>query len=481
MKPYFRPFLIMLVVLSASLVWSQTSTSDAPPSGSSGSSGIPGWGQAANPAQQSSGSSQPSSGSGQSSDGPQPAFTYPEERPKLALLDEVTAHSFVTLGMGASAAWDSNAGSFSYQPYSLGYLILNPSIQLRQTRPTFTWYAGAFGALTTSNSSRYYSTANPSASAGFLWQLNNHWQLNVNDNYLYTSDPFRQYLVYSSAPTYNQPNPTVYTPLATVQSNYGTVTLTYQINARDSIVFGGSESFRRYLHTTSTVYDLTTYGGYAAYQHLFSARLSAGAAYSFNSLDSSHGQSRSGVNMIQAYMTYQLGRHMSVGGWIGPEYTTTKNLIPILCTPYGCFIEEKHFNSWDTAFGGNFSWRGEQNAFIGSFLKSVSDGGLVLGVVQLYQVNAGYIRQLNPRWNLAVGVQYGNNTGTSTKAHVQHLDSLTANLNLTRQLTPSLSAGVQYLYINENQKNIIGAAAPHWTDNRFQISLQYYWGHSLGR
>jgi hypothetical protein len=477
MKPCFGPFLIMLVVLSVSLAWSQTSTSDTSPSGypRSLSQGVGSPQQSAGPSQESTGSSQ------QPSDGPQPAFTYPEERPQLAFLDEVTAHSFLTLGLGASTAWDSNAGSFSYQPYSLTYFIVTPSIQIKQTRPTFVWYAGAFGALTTSNSSRYYSTSNPSANAGFLWQINKHWQFSVNNNYLYTADPFQQYLVYSGTPSFNQPNPTIYTPLATVQSNYATATLTYQINARDTLVFGGSASVRRYLHTTSTVYDLTTYGGYTAYQHQFSAKFLMGGSYSFNALDSSHGQSRSGVNMFQVFADYQLGPHMTVSGWVGPQYTTTKNLIPILCTPYGCFIEEKHFNSWAPAFGGSFSWRGDRNAFTAGFMRTISDGGLVLGVVQLYQVNSSYLRRLGSRWTANLGMLYGNNTGTSTQLQAQHLDSLTASANLTRQLTPALSAGVQYLYINENQKNIIGAAAPHWTDNRVQISLQYYWGHSLGR
>ena len=54
---------------------------------------------------------------------------------------------------------------------------------------------------------------------------------------------------------------------------------------------------------------------------------------------------------------------MSLSGWIGPEYTTTKNLVPIFCTPYGCFIEVFHNRSVDHgAYGGNFDWTGQRNA-----------------------------------------------------------------------------------------------------------------------
>ena len=257
--------------------------------------------------------------------------------------------------------------------------------------------------------------------------------------------------------------------------------MTYQINAHDSLTFTGTESFRRFLHTTYSAYNLYSYGGVAAYQHVFSARFSAGGAYSFTSLDFGHGQSRSGIQLFQGFATYQLGAHMGVTGWLGPEYTVTKNLVPIFCDPYGCFIEIRHDKAWDTSFGGNFGWSGQRSALTAGFSKSVSDGGVLLGVVKLYQVTGNFTRQLNPRWNLVLGALYGNNTGYSTHIQARHLNSFTGNVGFTRQLTPDISAGLQYIRFYETQKNLYGASAPKWTDNRIQFTLQYNWGHSLGR
>lgn len=457
MKLQFGPFLVTLALLATPLAWSQAGSADSPQSGASDSS------------QQ------------QPSDGPQPVFTHPEDRPSLAMLDEVTSHSYISFGLGEITAWDSNAAAFSYRGYSQTLFIVSPSLQLKQTRPTLMWYVSAFGGLTASTGSNYYTTSNPSASGGFLYQINRHWQLNVNDNYMYTADPFRQYLVFNSAPTYNQPNPTIYVPLTTTQSNYGNVDLTYQIDAHDSLTFTGTESFRRYLHNTYSAYNLYSWGGVAVYQHVFSPRFSAGTAYSFTSLDFGHGQSRSGIQEFQGFASYQISPHMVVTGWVGPEYTVTKNLVPVFCTPYGCFIEIAHNRSWDNSFGANFGWSGQRNALTGSFSKSISDGGVLLGIVKLYQFNGNYTRQLTPRWTFNLGTLYGNNAGYSTQFHFRHLDSFTGNLGLTRQLTPSLSAGVQYIRFYETQKNIIGAAAPKWTDNHIQFTLQYNWGHSLGR
>src|SRR5208337_2500082 len=220
-------------------------------------------------------------------------------------------------------------------------------------------------------------------------------------------------------------NPTVYVPEGTTESNNGTLDLTYKPTAHDSITFTGTESFRRYLHTTYSAYNLFSWGGVASYQHAFSARFSAGGGYSFSALDFGHGQSRSGIESFQAFASYQLSQHFSVSGYISPEYTVTKNLVPVLCTPYGCFIEVAHFRSWTNGFGGYTGWSGQRNAFTAGVSKSISDGGILLGIVQLYQVSARFTRQMSPRWTLNAGMLYGDNNGHSTQFALQHLSSFT--------------------------------------------------------
>ena len=206
-----------------------------------------------------------------------------------------------------------------------------------------------------------------------------------------------------------------------------------------------------------------------------------GGGYSFTAVDFGHGQSRSGIQSIQAFATYKFSPHMSLTGWLGPQYTANKNLVPIFCTRYGCLIEQFHNASWSSAFGGNFSWSGQRNSVRLSFSKSIQNGGILLGVVQLYQVNSLYMRQLTPRWTGNLGVLYGNNTGRSTRFQAQHLNSITGYASLVRQLTPDLSASVSYTYLYQTQQHLYYAVTPKWIDNHFQFTLQYYWGHSLGR
>jgi hypothetical protein len=481
MSLQFGPCLAILLLLSVPLAKAQTGSSDSTQSSSSGSS------QSGATDSSQSGTTE-SSPQDQSSYGPQQVFDHPQDNPRLGFLGEVTSNNYIKLGMGASLAYDTSAFAFSTPAYSQTQGVFSPSIQLTQTRPKVTWNVSAGGALITSNAPGYTTTSNPNLQGSLLYQISERWQLNVSDTYLYTLDPFQQYSVYSGSPTFNQPNPTVYAPLVTTESNSAFIDLTYQMSAHDSLTFTGTQNFTEYVNNYnlssslfSSLYNWYSWGGVAQYRHVFSPRFSAGGSYSYTAVDYGRGQSRSGIQTIQGFATYKINPRISLTGWVGPDYTATKNLVPIFCSPFGCYIEEFHNASWSNAFGGNFGWNGQRDSAVVGFSKAITNGGILYGIVQLYQVRASYIRQINPLWSVNLSGLFGNNNGASTRFHAQHLHSLTGYASLTRQLTPALSASVTYAYFNENQENLPGATAPKWIDNRFQFSLQYTWGHSLGR
>ena len=466
MKFQLGSLILVLTSLFAPLAWTQ-----------SGSSGSSSGGSSDTTQNDSTDSSQPQP----SSTGPKQVFTHPEQRPSLALLDEVTAPSFIQLGLALGSSWDSDAGAFASRGFSQTLLTVGPSITLQQIRPSAAWDLAYEGGFMYAPNRTYYNSLTNTAAGNILWQLSPRWQLTAHDNYVYTADPFQAYLVDQGTPTYNQPNPTIYIPLATLEQNAGNLNLTYLLDAHDSLTFTGSEGLSRYLHTTYALFNSFSFGGLAAYQHVLSARAVVGGAYSFDTIDIGHGVSRSGITMFQAYGSYQLNPHMVVTGWIGPEITHIKDIIPILCTPYGCFKEIAHQSSFSVAFGGSLGWRGVRNSASMNFSKQVSDGGGLLGVVRLYMAGATYMRQLSPRWDLSLGGQYGSNLALSKLYYNRHLDSLTGTVTLLRRFNQNWNANVQYMRWYERQANIFTAAVPKWGDNRLQLTLQYNWGHSLGR
>ena len=90
-------------------------------------------------------------------------------------------------------------------------------------------------------------------------------------------------------PTFNNPNPVIYIPQAVNESNMGSMTLTYQLGARDSVDFTGGESFQRWFNSALSGNNSYAYSAGSNYQHAFSARFSAGGGYSFTALDYGHG------------------------------------------------------------------------------------------------------------------------------------------------------------------------------------------------
>ncbi len=157
-----------------------------------------------------------------------------------------------------------------------------------------------------------------------------------------------------------------------IEQNQGSIDLSYRLTAHDSISFSGSESLQKYIRGASGLWNSYTYSGGVFYQHLFNPNLAAGFGYNYSALDFGHGQSRAGVQMFEAFAMYKFSPAFSVSGWVGPQLTNTKDLIPIFCSPYGCLIEEMHNSQWNVAEGATVSYYKGSNSVRARFQPSCS-------------------------------------------------------------------------------------------------------------
>ena len=328
-----------------------------------------------------------------------------------------------------------------------------------------------------------YEALNQNGGAKILWQFARRWLLSADDNYIYSDDPFEPYVTIDGVPTFNNPNPVMYIPRAVNESNVGSVNLTYQMGAHDNLIFTGGESFQRWTNTTLSANNSFTYTGGFDYQHVFSARLSAGTGYSFTALDYGHGLSRSGIQALVGFVNYQLSPTMLVTAFVGPEDTATKDIVPTFCFPgYGCFGYHAVYQSqWNVAEGGTFGWTRRRNAFRAGFRHQNSDGGGLLGTVRLYQITANYRRSLAQRWNFSTGISYNNSLSISQSYNANgFLNALQARVTFSRQLSQSWNGSVYYAAIHESQRYTLPQSSTLGI-NGVGITLQYSWGHSLGR
>jgi hypothetical protein len=422
--------------------------------------------------------------------GPKPEYTQVDPGKSLDFLGEAVTRSNLNLGMTVSAAYDTNIAAFSTKTLSQTSYLFAPHIAITQYRPKLGLSVSYDGGLSVyqqlSNSNTYSQTA----SADVLYQLASHWQAHAVDHYSYSANPFGSYFTIIGQPTLNYPNPVTYVPFAATNQNIAELDIANQLGRNDTLTFNGSESFRRYSNYSNNytfqagLLNMISYSGGANYSHKFSARLSAGAGYNFQSLDFNHGQQRSGISSMQFFVNYQLTRSWSVSGWMGPEYVSSKTIIQYLPGRFATLYQ----NSWSPAGGLNIGWQGLRDSFVAGFSKQVSDGGGLLATTIVYSMNAAYRRKLGPRWDGLASVQYGNNNSFAA-----------SNLNrrffpdrkytvtqiygqLNREITPRITASLTYGYVYETQKNIyIVGAAPNYNESRVSASIQYNWNHPLGR
>ena len=484
MKRQLGLSLVVLAVLAVPPAWSQTG-SDQSQSGSTdqSQSGSTNQSQSGSTDQSQSGSTDQSQ---QSSTGPQVAYTHPEQLPPLAMLNEVTANTGIRLNLttGSSTNYNSYGGSSQASWQTLG--TIRGGVDITQIRPTLMWdlaYNGGLGlSALSSRGSSNYTSLNQNGHAKFLWQFAKRWQMAVNDTYVYTNDPFEPYLTLDHVPTFNDPNPIFYIPQGVTEANVGSVNLTYQMTQRDSLDFTGGESFQRYFNSPLSANNSYMYAAGTNYEHVFSARLSAGGGYSFTALDFGHGLSRSGIQSIAGFASYRLSPNISVSGWVGPENTASKSIVPTFCFPgYGCFgYHAVYQDQWNVAEGATFGWSGARNAFRAGFRHQVSSGGGLLGTVRLYQVTAAYRRPLTQRWNFSAGFSYNNSLSISQFHPGGFLKGLQGTVNLTRSISQSWVASMYYAAVHQTQ-NYYSPLPATATANGVGITLRYSWGHSLGR
>jgi hypothetical protein len=499
MKRQLRPILAAVVLLCAPLAWSQSSFPDSSLNSSSGpqqmgSSSDPSQGGAGDQLPGSGDQTQNGSGDQTGVGGPQATFSHPEKLPGLSLFGEELSHTGYAFTMSTGTVGQYVSGYSGTPGYWDDLTLFTAGINIVQTRPTLMWSLGYSGGINTTLGSSYstYTNLNQTANAHIIWAVSSRWQLRVKDVYFYSDNPFQPFFTFLAEPTPNNPNPVQYFPNTVVEQNQGNIDLTYMIGPHDSIDFYGSESFQHFLAGAQvqgslpgigSLWNSTTYAGGAFYQHTFSPRLSAGEGYVFTAMDFGHGASRAGVQMFESFVNYRLSPRILVNGWVGPEVTGTKDLVPLICFPTGCLIEVEHQQTINIAEGATLTWSApHRNSFAVQTTHSITNGGGLFGAVKYYQATASYSRPLTRNWNFAAGALYGHSDSISIYQGDDYLHSTQATVTFARKINEAWNLNAYYVYIHQKQNYAGYSGLPETVaTSGIGLTVQYAWNHSLGR
>jgi hypothetical protein len=428
--------------------------------------------------------------------GPQATFTHPEKLPPMTLFTDQISHTGYTFTFSAGEVAQYLSGGYGNSPgYWDNLNLLNAGLNIVQARPTILWSLGYNGGVSTTTGSvnESYSNLNQAVNAHIIWAFAKRWQFRFKDNYFYSDDPFQPFFTFLSAPVPNNPNPVTYFPETVLEQNQATADITYLLGPHDSIDFYGGESFQHYLRgvvesgnssfNPGALWNSTTYAMGAFYQHVFSPRLSGGEGYVFTALDFGHGESRAGTGVFQTFVTYKINPRMTVSGWIGPQRTGTKDIVPLICFPNGCLIQVMHATYWNVAEGGTFSWAAPHGNSLGAqFSHSVTNGGGLFGAVKFYQVVATFNRPVSRNWSFAAGFLYGNSVSISNYEGQSYLDSTQGTVTFSRSINRDWNLSSYYALVHQNQNYYGNLGLPtSVTTSGIGVTVQYAWNHSLGR
>ena len=381
-------------------------------------------------------------------------------------------------GLTFTTAYSDNVlGSISAAPVSdISYSIF-PNIALDQTTgrmhfllsysPGFTFYQRV--------SSR--NQQNQNVGVNFSYRLSPHVTLSLHDSFQKSSSVLDQPGLASSGSVNGgtQGVPVnVIAPLADQLNNNGDAELTYQFSLSDMVGVSGTFSNLHYPdpQQVTGLYDSSSQGASAFYNHRLSKKHYLGASYQFQRILSypPNAQSDTQTQAVMVFYTVYLQQHLSVSLSGGPQHSNVSQA-PLPSS-----------QQWSPAVSASVGWQGRRVTFAASYSRVVSGGGGLVGAFHSNSANLNSHQQLTRNWNLNENGSYSINKTVTPFAFFSTPGghSISGSAAVQRRVGQHFGVEAGYTRLHQSYSNI-GAVSQAPDTNREYISISYEFARPLGR
>ena len=406
----------------------------------------------------------------------------------LSFSTELERSNYLRGGISVGATYDDNAASSATNRIGdFSYSIL-PNIQLDQTRSRLHWTLGYLGGFTANQRLSERNQGSHNLNGALQYRLSPHIDLRLSDSFLDTTGFLQQFENGLGTPVtgpINQPNQTLITPLAKNMNNTASADVSYQFSADDVIGGGGTfydSHFRDLPAGSGPLLDTSTRSADVHYNHRFTARNWTGLTYKFQRLAGS-GQNATLTHSLLLSHTIYLQQHMTLAFFAGPEYTeletvtVTANIAP----PVISFaIVTNNEQQLSVSAGTSFGWQSALTSIHLDATRKVTDGGGVLGVVELNSFGGGIRRQLTKTTTVDLNAVYGRNRELgSIAAGNTPLTSASGGVGFEQRLAANLV--LRLGYGRDYQKGSTISPLGSINHNRGSISISYNFTRPMGR
>ena len=413
----------------------------------------------------------------------------------LALSSELERTNYVTAGAAVGATYDdnilsTNAGSVGGFSYSL-----MPFVTLDQSRARLhTNLSYALGFVANQHLQPQTSVAS-NLGAEMDYRVSPHVNLRLQDHFTVTTNFYDQLVlepVTSGTGVLQQPNQSVITPLAKQISNLANAEITYQFSPGDMV--GASATLYNLTFrdlpagTTLDLLDTQTQKVSGFYSHRLTPRNWAGVTYSFEHLSFNPAVQEAYTNSFLLFDTMYLSPKLTLSVFAGPEISEVDSLVVtfppgVISDVPPVFQVTSPVSERRTlmAGGASLSWKDEKNSVQAGASRQVSDGGGILGVVELNTVDFAWRRRLRPATTLSLAAIYGDNTALGALAGGSaQLQAAAGSLSIEQQLRHNLMLTLGYARDYQRESGIVSPPADV-DHNRGWITLSYSITRPFGR
>jgi hypothetical protein len=387
-------------------------------------------------------------------------------------------------GVAFSTAYFDNAqGSIAGQPVSEVSYSVAPFIALDETTSRLHWgltYAPGFTFYQRTSS---MNQADQNASIDLQYRLSPHVTFTARDGFQKSSSVFNQPFLAGAAAVAGgtqEPNFSVIAPIADVLSNSGNVGISYQFAPNGMIGANGTFSNLHYPDQAQVpgLVDSSSQGGSAFYTLRVSKMHYIGATYQYQRLISypTAGQSETQTHALLFFYTLYATSRFSISFFGGPQHSDT-----VQPPQPPLQLQLPPVRAWIPAAGASMSWQGRLTNVAFSYSHIISDGGGLIGAVQMDSASASIQQQMRRRLSGSLAAMYAQNNvlgsalGGPTNGH-----TLSGTASLQQEVGQHINVQLGYTRLHQDYRGVAALAGTPNTNHEF-ISISYQFFRPLGR
>ncbi|MGA9529589.1 MAG: hypothetical protein WBS24_15850 [Terriglobales bacterium] len=423
----------------------------------------------------------------------------------LAFPAELERSNYLRGGVNVGAAYDDNpllmpsgtipnSGGLTYpHPESDTNESVYGNIRIDESYSRMRWSLGYAGGLTVNQKLTNQDEGSHNVNFDSLFRLSPHVNLRVAENFSLTTGMFDAAIAGQTTGA-GGPNMSVLTPLSTQRATLTTVETNYHFALNDLVGASGSYydlSFANVpaalttaqtTQTDAALSDTQSSTGGGFWLHKIFRGDWAGVSYRFERITfNPDGESR--VHSFLAVNTLNAGNRFSLSFFGGAQYADNQALVAG-ATPGTTLFSES--TSWSPTGGIEAGWRNGKTSLLAGYSRSVSDGGGVLGAVQLGNAYGSFRREVAPGWSVTATGGYGTNapllpativssSSGATSTNLNALNLTSAGAALERNVGKKLGLRLGYTHDFQQQDGVGDISR-----NRFIAMLSYQWSKPLG-